>query len=211
MPECRPSRCGARGGALGPYLELDIPSGSRIANGARLLVTADIPSRFGYGGKAQYAACMSNEDWYRRAEMVAQVIGNVIRPRRWFLCFDELRSANSFAACRARNIDMAHLIGDCLTRQREIVRRVAPDAVCYVWGDMLDPNHNAREDYARTYGSYDGIAGCIPKDLVIVLWWWWANEQQKCGNASGGSCGGNAVRHGGGGSVRCCARQDENA
>lgn len=174
-----PIKVRGEGDPLGPYLELDILSGSRIADGARLLVTADIPARFGYDGKAQYAACMSNEDWYRRAEMAAQVIGNVIRPRRWFLCFDELRSANSCAACRARNIDMAHLIGDCLTRQREIVRKVAPDAVCYVWGDMLDPSHNAREGYARTYGSYDGIAGCIPKDLVIVPWWGENGAEQK--------------------------------
>ena len=66
---------------------------------------------------------------------------------------------------------MAHLIGDCLARQREIVRKVSPDAVCYVWGDMLDPNHNARDGYANTHGSYAGIARCIPQDLVIVPWW----------------------------------------
>ena len=66
---------------------------------------------------------------------------------------------------------MAHLIGGCLARQREIVRKVSPDAVCYVWGDMLDPNHNARDGYANTHGSYTGIAKCIPQDLVIVPWW----------------------------------------
>lgn len=188
-----PIKVRGEGEPLGPYLELSIPANSSIADGARLLVTADIPSRFGDGERAQYAACMSNEDWYKRAEMSARVIGNVLRPRRWFLCFDELRSANSCAACRARNIDMAHLIGECLTRQREIVRKVSPDAVCYVWGDMLDPNHNAKEGYAFTHGSYDGIAGCIPKDLVIVPWWgekaaeqieyWHANGFRVCPGA----------------------------
>ena len=169
--EVPPIKVRGEGDPLGPYIELDISQGSRIGDGTRLLVTADIPSRFGYGERAQYAACMSNEAWYRRAEDAARVIGNTIHPKRWFLCFDELRSANSCAACRARGMDMAHLIGDCLARQREIVRKVSPDAVCYVWGDMLDPNHNARDGYANTHGSYAGIARCIPQDLVIVPWW----------------------------------------
>ena len=159
------------GDPLGPYLELDIPSGSRIAEGRRLLVTADIPNLFRSGGADQYAACMSNKDWYRRAMEGAKAVQSLLKPKKWFLCFDELRSANTCAACRSRKLDMAHLIGDCLRRQREIVRKVNPDAVCYVWGDMLDPNHNANEGYAHTVGSYEGIAKCIPQDLVICPWW----------------------------------------
>ena len=159
------------GAPLGPYLELTIPSGSRIAEGARLLVTADIPNRFHTGGHDQYAACMSNRDWYRRAMQGAKAVNELLRPTKWFLCFDELRSANTCAACRSRKLDMAHLIGDCLKRQREIVRKVNPSATCYVWGDMLDPNHNANEGYAHTVGSYEGIAKCIPQDLVICPWY----------------------------------------
>ena len=159
------------GPAEGPYLELSIPKGSRIRNGARLLVTADTPNMFHTGGHSQYAACMSNPDYYERMEKSAAAVQKMLKPRKWFLCFDELRSANTCAACRARKLDMAHLIGDCLTRQREIVHKVSPGAVCHVWGDMLDPNHNANEGYAHTSGSYEGIANCIPKDLVICPWW----------------------------------------
>jgi hypothetical protein len=114
---------------------------------------------------------MSNEEYYERMEKSAVAVQKLLRPKKWFLCFDELRSANTCAACRARKLDMAHLIGDCLTRQRKIVRKASPGAVCYVWGDMLDPNHNANEGYANTVGSYEGIAQCIPKDLVICPWW----------------------------------------
>ena len=159
------------GAVEGPYLELDIPAGSRIREGARLLVTADIPNMFRAGSSDQYAACMSNPEYYARMEKCSRTVQELLRPKKWFFSFDELRSANTCPLCRARRLDMAHLIGDCLTRQREIVRKVSPNAVCYVWGDMLDPNHNANEGYANTVGSYEGIVKCIPQDLVICPWW----------------------------------------
>lgn len=159
------------GPAVGPYLELEISRRSRIREGARLLITADTPNMFRAGKNDQYAACMSNPDYYERMRKSAAAVQRLLRPKKWFLCFDELRSANTCAACRARGLDMARLIGDCITRQREIVRKVSPGAVCYVWGDMLDPNHNANEGYARTVGSFKGIERFIPKDLVICPWW----------------------------------------
>ena len=169
--EVPPIAIRGEGDPMGPYLELTIPEGSSMPADARLLVTCDIPNMFGTPHGEQYAACMSNPDWYRRAEQGAAAVQQLLHPRKWFLCFDELRSANTCAACRSRKLDMAHLIGDCLQRQREIVRKVNPEAKCYVWGDMLDPNHNAHEGYAHTVGSYTNIAQCIPKDLVICPWW----------------------------------------
>ena len=101
----------------------------------------------------------------------AKAVQSLLKPKKWFLCFDELAVANTCAACRSRNLDMAHLIGDCLRRQREIVRKVNPEAKCYVWGDMLDPNHNGHDGFVFTRGSYDGIAKCIPQDLIVCPWW----------------------------------------
>ena len=186
--EVPPIAVRGEGAALGPYLELEIPAASRIPEGQRLLVSAEIPNLF-RSSHDQYAACMSNPDYYARMETCAQRVQELLRPKKWFFCFDELRSANTCAACRARKLDMAHLIGDCLTRQREIVRRLSPDIVCYVWGDMLDPNHNANEGYAHTLGSYEGIAKCIPQDLVICPWYgkkaalqtaYWAANGFRC-------------------------------
>ena len=168
--EVPPIAVRGEGAALGPYLELEIPKGSRIPDGRRLFVSAEIPNMFRSGSRDQYAACMSNPDYYARMEKSAGAVQELLKPQKWFLCLDELRSANTCAACRARGLDMAHLIGDCLTRQREIVRKVSPSAICYVWGDMLDPNHNANEGYAHTIGRYEGIAQCIPQDLVICPW-----------------------------------------
>ena len=177
------------GDPSGPYLVLDIPKGSRIPDGGKLLVSAEIPYKFRSRRRDQYSACMSIPELYERMEKGARAVNELLRPKKWFFCFDELRSANACALCRSRNLDMAHLIGDCLTRQREIVRRISPSIVCYVWGDMLDPNHNANEGYAHTHGSYEGIAQCIPKDLVICPWWakkatqmtdYWAANGFRC-------------------------------
>ena len=177
------------GDPLGPYLELEIPAGSRIPEGGRLKVSAEIPNMFFTGKHKQYAGCMSNPEYYRHVETGARVVQNFLKPRMWFFCFDELRSANSCAACRARNLDMAHLMGDCITRLREAVRKVSPTARCCVWGDMFAPCRNAHDGYARTNGSFDGAAECLPKDMIICPWGskkmeiesdYWAEKGFKC-------------------------------
>ena len=65
---------------------------------------------------------------------------------------------------------MAKLLGDCVTRQAQIVRRHMPGAQVYVWSDMFDPNHNARANYYLVDGNYTGSWKHIPIDLVIGVW-----------------------------------------
>ena len=66
---------------------------------------------------------------------------------------------------------MAHQLGACLTRQRAIIKAVRPDARIYVWSDMLDPAHNAHDNYFACKGTFAGSWDLIPKDLVISCWY----------------------------------------
>lgn len=140
----------------------------RLREGQRLRVSY-------YHGMAvhsgQVTLCMSEprvyELWQRQAELIQQHLA----PRRWLLSMDEIRAGGSCAACRARGQSMAEILGDCLTRQYEMIRKVNPQAEVFTWSDMLDPNHNARADYYLVEGDYAGSWLHVPKDLRIVCWY----------------------------------------
>ena len=45
-----------------------------------------------------------------------------------------------------------------------------PEAEIYIWSDMLDPNHNAHDNYYSCKGTFAGVWELIPKELVIACW-----------------------------------------
>ena len=118
----------------------------------------------------QIPVCMCEEELYDYFARNAQAIEKAFSPRRWFLSMDEIRLGGTCQACRSRDTDMAHILGDCVRRQREIIRRVHPDAQIYIWGDMFNPWVNAREHYMLTRGSFKDSLSLLPKDMIIADW-----------------------------------------
>jgi len=149
-------------------LVLSLPAGSRIKPGARLLVSGYASHRM--KSDSQVSTCMSEPELYRLFEQSAAGIEAAIHPRKWFLPLDEVRAGGTCAACRAKNTDMAHIFGACVTKQREIIRRVSPRATVYMWGDQLDPKMNARDGVCLCRGSFAGSVDLVPKDIVVMHW-----------------------------------------
>ena len=143
-------------------------SGGRLREGQKLRVNC-------FHGMAihdgQVTVCMSEpklyEIWQRQTELIHQHLA----PRRWLLSMDEIRAGGSCEACRSRQLSMAQILGDCLTRQYQMIRRMNPEAEVFVWSDMLDPHHNARANYYLVEGGYTGSWQHVPKDLRIVCWY----------------------------------------
>ena len=65
---------------------------------------------------------------------------------------------------------MAQILGDCITKQVDILKGVNPEAEVLIWSDMLDPNHNAHDNYYLVEGDFAGSWNYVPRDLVIVCW-----------------------------------------
>jgi len=116
------------------------------------------------------STCMSEPELYELFGKSAAALESAIHPRKWFLPLDEVRAGGTCAACRARNTDMAHIFGDCVTRQYETIKRVSPRATVYMWGDQLDPRMNARDGVCMCRGTFAGSADLVPKDIVIMHW-----------------------------------------
>ena len=143
--------------------------GGRMRNGERLRVSY-------YHGMAinrgQVSACMSEPEVYEIWERQIRLLHERLAPKKYLLSMDEIRAGGACQACKKRGLTMAQILGDCVTRQVEIIRSVNPDAQILIWSDMFDPNHNARADYYLVDGDFTESWNYIPEDLTIVCWYY---------------------------------------
>ncbi len=149
-------------------IDLNIPQGSSIADGADLLVSYYQPGQI---SNSQRSVCMSEPELYEYFKASAQAIVETLKPRKWFLSMDEIRAAGSCQTCKKRGISLAAILGDCITKQYQIIKEVSPDATVYIWSDMIDPNHNCHNNYYLCEGDYTGAWDLIPKDIVVSCWY----------------------------------------
>ena len=152
--------------AFSESLVLKLTDHSAIRDGDRLAVSYYRPASNG----SQRTTCMSEPRLYELLEQSAHEIASALHPRKWFLSMDEIRAGGTCAACVARNTDMAHILAECIVRQCQFIREVCPEAEIYIWSDMLDPNHNAHDNYYSCKGTFAGVWELIPKELVIACW-----------------------------------------
>lgn len=122
--------------------------------------------------RSQVTLCMSEPELYEIYRQEARLLHQYLKPKKYLLSMDEIRAGGSCATCRGRNISMAEILGDCITKQVNIMHENNPGAEIFIWSDMLDPNHNAHGNYYLVDGDFTGSWNYIPKDLRIVCWYY---------------------------------------
>jgi len=153
-----------------PSPSVKLAEGGRIKKGERLRVSY-------YHGThvydSQTPVCMSEpqvyEIWRENARLMQEKIGF----KNFFFHMDEIRAGGTCAACRARNLPMKQIFGDCVSQAYNIIREVEPESGIFIWSDMLDPNHNAgtrRPYYFHVPEVFYGSWEFVPRDLVIACW-----------------------------------------
>jgi hypothetical protein len=144
---------------------LKLLPGGRIQDGQRLRVSwyhAMVVH------DSQISVCMAEPGLYAVFDHEAKLLAERLHPRRVMLNMDEIRMGGTCRACRGRN--MGELLGECITKQAQILRNHMPGVAVYIWSDMLDPNHNAHGNYYLVDGDYTGSWQHIPKDINIAVW-----------------------------------------
>ena len=151
----------------GPQIRL-MP-GSRISEGERLRVNYYHGISINDG---QVTICMSEPEVYEIWSNTARLVHEHLAAQHYLLSMDEIRAGGSDEACQRREMSMAQILGDCITRQVGMIRLVNPVAEIAIWSDMLDPNHNAKNNYYLVDGDYTGSWEHVPQDLVIMCWYY---------------------------------------
>ncbi len=125
----------------------------------------------------QTPACISEPRYYDICRQVAVLLDGLIKPKKYFLSLDELRMCGSCETCKARGASVAQLAGECVARQRDIIKAINPEAEIFVWSDMFDPHHNAPGSYNKgkyfyhVDGTFEGSWNYLPKDVIPVCWY----------------------------------------
>ncbi len=140
--------------------------GGRIGNGDQLLVSY----YHGIAFRGQVSVCMSEPELYDIWRQRAKLIAEHLPSNKIFLSMDEIRQGGMCQACKQRGISMAEILGECITKQTEIIRSMWPHAEIFVWSDMLDPNHNAHDNYYLVEGDFAGSWQHVPGDITVVCW-----------------------------------------
>ena len=154
--------------------ELDsvpILPGSSISEGEHLELSCyKIPYVSHSWGK-QISLCMSNPKLYEYWEAEARKLHQVMKFKKVLLSMDEIRNGGGCLLCQKRGISMAEILGDCITRQHAIFKSIDPEIEVLIWSDMLDPAHNAHDNYYGVVGDFTGSFKYVPKDLTIMCWY----------------------------------------
>jgi hypothetical protein len=147
---------------------IKIVPGGRIREGARLRV--DFYHGMGIHN-GQVSVCMSEPKLYEIWREQARRLHALLTPQKYLLSMDEIRAGGSDVACKQRRMTMGEILGDCLTKQFQMLRALNSKAEVYTWSDMLDPNHNAHGNYYLVDGDYTGSWEHIPREMRMMCWY----------------------------------------
>ncbi|OPZ23087.1 MAG: hypothetical protein BWZ10_00030 [candidate division BRC1 bacterium ADurb.BinA364] len=149
---------------------LAIPPGSSIRDGENLEMSCYKIPYVSHEFGRQISLCMSNPKLYEHWEAEARRLYEVAPYKRFLLSMDEIRNGGGCLLCQSSGLSMAQILGNCLTRQRDIFKAIDPGIEVLTWSDMLDPAHNAHDNYYGVVGDFTGSWNYIPKDLSIMCW-----------------------------------------
>ena len=160
-------------GKVHPSPSIKLLPGGAIKDGAKLKVSFYAPS---FLRKDQPVLCMSEPKVYEIWKKTVKAINDAIKPKTWFLDMDEIRGGGTCQLCMSRMSDTGlpfsggELVGECITKQVEMIRKVSPKSEVAIWNDMLDPSMNAKSYYHGVPYGFSGSWKHVPKDLIIVPW-----------------------------------------
>ncbi len=146
-----------------------LPAQTRLHPGQHIAM--DFYAVFPIPGPTQVAMCLTDPGvlgWQRRN---AEAIRSVLPPRSGILMqYDEIRQMNSCASCRAKHLSAAGLLDGSVDQSARIYRSVFPSAPLYIWSDMFDPHHNARDHYYYVEGDLTGSWKGLPANITVLNW-----------------------------------------
>ncbi|MFO0833426.1 MAG: hypothetical protein U0638_00535 [Phycisphaerales bacterium] len=92
-------------------------------------------------------------------------------PSGFWMSHDEIRCLNQDQSCRERGLMPGQILAQNVKSCTMIVREINPAARIYVWSDMFDPSHNARNDYYLVRGDLAGAWEGLDQDVIVACWY----------------------------------------
>jgi hypothetical protein len=107
----------------------------------------------------------------------AKRVHELWQAKAYWMSHDEIRVYNWCKACQSRNVDSGEMLADNVRKCVEILGQVNPGGRIYVWSDMFDPNHNAKDKYYLVRGSFANSWLGLDPQVIIVPWYFDARQE----------------------------------
>jgi hypothetical protein len=150
-----------------PEPPIYIKKGSAIREGQRLKVsfyhTLVINTN-------QVCCCLSHEELFGYFEQQVRQVKKYFEAKKFFMNYDEIRIAGQCELCKRPDKTAGQLLAENVRRCVEIIRNVEPEAEIFVWSDMFDPFHNARDNYYLVDSTLEGSWEGLEPSVCIVNW-----------------------------------------
>lgn len=150
--------------------EIQIPSGSRLKEGDRILVS------YHHALLSQKSAlfCLSRPEFMELMKDDIRRLQTAVRPDGWLLNIDEVRAYGYDPDCVKSGKNAGEALACCVRELHGFLRKISPDSAVYMWNDMFCPYHNAQPGryyyFVRGRGSLAPSPDSLPKDIIIVNW-----------------------------------------
>ena len=142
-----------------------IPAGSRLLPGQ--IVAMDYYAVVPVYDEA-VSVCLTDaavERW--TVENARAIAAFVPKGSPFLLSHDEIRQMNSCAECRARRLTAGELLAE---HTRRIVNKLKALGPLYIWSDMFDPGHNARDHFYQVEGTMAQSWKGLPAEVTVMNW-----------------------------------------
>ena len=120
----------------------------------------------------QVVSCPSEPKVWEIWRKQVPLIEKHLAPKTYFLAADEVRLMGHCEACKRQHKGVAQILGETVAAQFRMIREANPTAEVFVWSDMFDPNHNARDKYYLVDGDFTGSWNYLPKEMRIAAWYY---------------------------------------
>ncbi len=152
-----------------PPVRVSLPSGTRLRAGQT--VAMDFYAVFPIPQDEQAGMCLTEPAVFRWLNQNASAL-KAIMPLggEVLLSYDEIRQANSCASCRAKQMSAGELLAWNVQKTTGLYQTIMPYAKLYVWSDMFDPNHNARNHYYYVEGDLAESWKGLPSQVGVLNW-----------------------------------------
>ncbi len=89
----------------------------------------------------------------------------------YFMGYDEIRVGGWEPTPDGRTLTSGEKLAEHIAKATRMIQGTAPGADIYVWSDMFDPHHNARDRYYLVEGTFKGSWERLDPEVIIVNWY----------------------------------------
>ena len=148
-----------------PFIQLTAKT--RIREGERLRVSYYHPILV-YQDRLDY--CLSEPGIFENWRNEVKKVNDLLHPAAFLMSHDEIRVANQCALCQSKNMTPGELLAWNVRKAAQIIHDIRPDAGIWVWSDMFDPTHNAKNQFFAVNGSLKGSWLGLAEDVGVMNW-----------------------------------------